>query len=434
MSNSGLTAICPPFSWSRPGEAFVGYDGRVGEEIDRWAVRFLGRTFLVLWWFRFLLPAGLGAVPLNASSCTQAATLAAEGHLRQAIQSYEVCLETSPSPQNLWSLSKVYSRAGKFPEAIHAARKAVALTAGSPDAYVQLSLLLIQAHRYADAVPELGRAILLRPGFARAHQLLAMCLFHLKQYELAAIEAEQARRAAPSDPASNFILGSSYLNLKLYHRAISPLQRALAVTGSLQIRVVLGEAYLGVGQSASALHEFLAARSSHFPIPGLDAEIGAAYDALDKPTLAVAYYQKALAESPNDFEANYYLARFNRRHGNFRRASFYLSRAARAAPNDPDVLYESAELAIHNGNNSRAQQLLKKVLVKTPRDLEARVLLAQVEFRLGEVAAARREQAMVMALGQSRDQAFAPRGHRLNNSRASRRPNRDRASGSIQSH
>lgn len=356
-------------------------------------------------------PLGIWLMPLivlmaarpAAPVCPSGARLLAQGHLQQARARYEACVGSSPTAADLRGLAKVYSRLADYPKAILAYREAIALDSGNPNAYLKLGVVLIKAQRYGDAVPELGRAMLLNPGDAHTRLLLAMCLFHLKEYELAAIEADRARAGFRENPSADFILGSCYLNMGFYGRAVPLLREALKAGGSAEIRIVLGEAYLDLHQSRLALREFRQAGEAHPGLPGLDSDIAAAYLTLGNRQMALSYYRKALGEAPNDFAANYYMARRNRLRGRFTKAAGYLARAERAAPGDPQVLFEAAELAAHEGDNAKAEHLLRKVLEESPDDIPARILLSQVYFRSGQTAQAKREQAMVTAFQQLQD-------------------------------
>jgi tetratricopeptide (TPR) repeat protein len=351
----------------------------------------------------FLMVARPAMARPESPSCSAGETALEQGRLRQARARYEACVESSPTSADLMALAEVYSRQADYSRAIQAYRRAIAFDPHDPNVYLKLGVVLMKAQRYADAIPELGRAIVLNPGYAQAHVWLAMCLFQLKEYELAAIEAKRARRVLPQDTTADFILGSCYLNMGFYDGAVPLLQQALKATGSAEIRVVLGEAYLGLHQSALALRQFTEAARTNPRITGLNSEIAAAYSNLGNRQMALSYYRKALNEDPKDFAANDYMARRNRLEGQFTKAAAYLARAERAAPDDPQVLLEAAELAVHNRDNAKAEHLLRKVLERSPDDIPARILLSQLYFRSGQTAQAKREQAMVTALQRLQD-------------------------------
>ncbi len=138
-------------------------------------------------------------------------------------------------------------------------------------------------------------------------------------------------------------------------------------------------------------------------IHGLYSEIGAAYADLGQKDLALESYEKALEADPNDFTANFGLARLNWMEGHYDAAHLYLTKARQTAPDDPEVLLLSGEVLIHSQDYAGAKPLLENVVRVLPANIRAHVLLSQVYLHLGQTDEAKREEGIASALRESEE-------------------------------
>jgi tetratricopeptide (TPR) repeat protein len=335
--------------------------------------------------------------------CRSAAVSFAAGRAEQALGLYQSCLAAAPSFVAFKGLAETYLFLGHSEEAINNFRFALAINPGDSDTAAGLGRALMKLGRTEEAAHALERAVIIEPDNLRARTLLAMALFELKQYELAAIAAEEVRRREPSNVTAAFILGASDVRLRLYARAVPLLERAAVAAPSAEIRTTLGKAYLGIHKGALALREFRAAEKMQPQIPGLYSEIGAAYADLGDSDSALKAYEKALESDPNDFAANFGLARLNWTEGRYEAAETYLTKARQGAPDGPEVQLLSAEVSIHSQDYERARPLLENVVRALPDNLRAHVLLSQVYLHLKQVDEAKREEGIANALRETEE-------------------------------
>jgi tetratricopeptide (TPR) repeat protein len=312
---------------------------------------------------------------------------------------YEGCLkDVPPTKERLSNLGMAYAGISDLGKAMTAYRQALALDPNDPTVHLNLGLALFKSGHVQEAAREFSRALLADEDNMKALELLANCHYQLNEIELAAAEAARVQHAQPEDPSAVLLLGTCFLRLGQYKEAIPLLYFSVLKANLPQTHLLLGEAFLGVKAYNNALKEFLAAQAASPDIPGLHNDLGTAHAGLGQPDQAQAEFEKQLAVTPNDFEANYYLGRLKRLANDPEAAKQFLAKADRARPGDPSVAYEYAAFALQDKNYTKAEELLRGVLDKVPNYMDAHVLLAEVYYKLRRPDDARREKAIAEAL------------------------------------
>jgi tetratricopeptide (TPR) repeat protein len=360
---------------------------------------------------RFVLSLSLallaGSAGLRASaeatkerpSCVIANQALAQGQPQLALTQYQKCLaEGPPSFKTLSNIGMTYAQLSKFDEAIRYYGQALALDTGNPPIRFNLGLAYLKTNRPDQAAKEFARSLMGDPSNIRALELLAVCHFQLKEFELAAFEAEQVLKVKPKEGSALFLLGSSLLHLGMYRDAIPLIYSSIEGNNTPNAHLVLGQAFLGIKVYPQALKEFQQAESMDPDVEGIHSDLGTAYAGMGSTDKAIVEFEKELEKHPDDFDANYSLARLDRLSNHMDAALKYLAKADSLRPGNTSVAYEYAVLAIQDKDYAKAESLLIKILQNMPDYLDAHVLLAEVYFHMHRTADGMREKALVDAM------------------------------------
>ncbi len=331
--------------------------------------------------------------------CGEANKSLSEHNYETARGEYESCLrDAPPTKERLSNLGMTYAGLNDFGNAIKAYRQALALDPSDPILHLNLGLAMFKSGRFREAAGEFSRTLLADEDNMKALELLAYSHLQMGEIELAAAEAVRVKHAQPEDPSAGLLLGTCFLRLGQYKEATPLLYFSLLKANVPQTHLLLGEAFLGVKAYQSALREFLAAQTASPDLPGLHNDLGTAYAGLGEPDKAVGEFEKELAASPNDFEANYYMGRIKRLANDPGAAKQFLAKAEKVRPGEPTVAYEYAVFAMQDKDYAKAEELLRGTLDKVPNYTDAHVLLAEVYYKLHRAEDARREKAIADAL------------------------------------
>src|SRR5438876_3643627 len=145
------------------------------------------------------------------------------------------------------------------PQAKAAARKALELEDGLPEAHNSLGLVLaLYDFDFAQSKKEFERAIELNPNYATAHhQFGNMNLTMAGEFDRAIVEANRALELDPLSLIINSDLGVNFLLARRYDEAIDQLRKTLAMDPRFYpARLALGEALQLKGQPDEAMVEY----------------------------------------------------------------------------------------------------------------------------------------------------------------------------------
>ena len=143
----------------------------------------------------------------------------------------------------------------QFPNAMAAARKALALDDTLAEAHASLAhALFVHDFEWAAAEREFRRAVSLDPGYTFARVAFAICLQDQGRFDEAIAELEHARTTDPLAPHVNAVLGRVYVNARQPDLAIAALNEALRLGPELDlVYQQLGHAFLQKGMHTEAI-------------------------------------------------------------------------------------------------------------------------------------------------------------------------------------
>ena len=323
----------------------------------------------------------------EASSLDPAATRPLEllGDVNIAMGRYERATEVyrrylsldDRGPHVLYKLALASYRTGQTQAAVEALRRAVALDERFAEAHYLLAMCLKDQKHDAEAVQSLTRALEINPALGAAREELAgLQLAHGKTRE--GIEQLEALAALePSQPQRLVDVGLAYARLGRTTQAITALGRAAERYPEADgVYIALGQVWL---ESAEA----------HSDRVALSKSLEALQPAASRPTASsdtLTLYGRAL-----------YLS------GTVDEAERTLEQATSHFPANPVAFLYLSAAAERRGHVTAAREALVKYLGLVgdqPADPTRLALRADVQFKLGQVEAARASVAQGLAMDQ----------------------------------
>lgn len=237
-----------------------------------------------------------------------------DGDLRKAESEFLAVSQAEPrNPGALGNLGVVYSRLGALEKAASAYERALKLLPSDPALKTNLALIYLRQQRHADTA-----ALLHSVMTPKARELYATALLHTG----ATAEAERILEALPRNNGVLYALALAQLkNGKRELAAASFEQLDLAPD---QLHFAKGKAFYESALFEDALSEFERIQST---LPGLALERGKTHVSLRNAERAEADLRAAIAETPLDSEANYFLGALLVQGGRETEGLTFLSRA-----------------------------------------------------------------------------------------------------------
>ena len=348
---------------------------------------------------------------------------------------------------------------GRYESAAEQYAASVQLDDASPRVQYKLALSCYRSGRTADAVGPLERAVALDEKLAEAHYLQGLVLRDLGQPKAAVAALRRAVTLAPALVQARGELSDLYEELDRDPDALRELDALAALEGRPERFVALGLAYARAGRADRAVVT-LGAAVERFP------ENAAAYIALGRVWLqsaegrpdrvalrkAIEALEGAIDAGANDSEVLGLLGRAHYLNGHLEPAERILRDAATRLPVDLDVLLYLADAAERLGHSDLARRALvsyralheddeqaitraagamriaelsaragdwkeavvwyRRATKRDPRDAALLGRLADLEWRTGDAAAARRTIARAVQLAPG-DPALATMARRM---------------------
>ena len=342
-----------------------------------------------------------------AALLNRAVMLHQTGDLEGAAGAYEQVLRAVPEASRIRSnLGAVYSRLGRYDEAIEQYRRALQGEAGGEGEIPirqNLALALYKTGRTSAAADEARRVVLAQPDNRDALLLLADCHLRLGEDAAAAELLEPVAARAPDDKAVAYMLGTALLNLDRTGDAQVVMDRVFR-DDSPEGHVLLASMHLKRKDYAAALAELDKARAGDPDLPLANFLYGESLmrDRNDWAGAADAF-RRELEIDPNHFESNLLLGNLLREEARYDEALVHLDRAARARGGDLAVQFSLGAAYVALGRTEEAQPLLERVAAAAPDHLPTRMQLAVLYTRQGRAEDAARERAEVVRLQKEAD-------------------------------
>jgi len=208
-------------------------------------------------------PGTLHLAEFRRNEFTYGAAFSQAGYYDQAIQEFNLALETDPDyAEAHYNLGTLYLKQGKADEARRHLERALELRHEYPDALNNLGLLAVQAGDSAQAIRFFQQAIDQRADYALAYYNLGNVYRREQRFTEAKQALDRAVALAPDDPEVNYGAGMLYAQLNETDRALKYWQHALEIRPDYPEALNnLGVLFVHEGKTADAQDLF--ARALH---------------------------------------------------------------------------------------------------------------------------------------------------------------------------
>jgi tetratricopeptide (TPR) repeat protein len=238
----------------------------------------------------------------------RAVALHQKGDLEGAVAAYRESLALAPSVEARSNLGAALAALGRYREAIEAYRGALAMAPGNGSIRYNLALAHYKSDDLSSAADELETLHAAQPGDLRATLLLADCRLRLAQFTRVEELLRPVVDADPDNRAALYALGMALLSDGRVEDGQPLVDRLLRGDDSAEAHYLLGWMAFSAGDAAKAVRELARALELNPTLPSLRSHYGRALLYTGDVDGAIAAFREALAESPNDYDANYHLA------------------------------------------------------------------------------------------------------------------------------
>jgi tetratricopeptide (TPR) repeat protein len=244
---------------------------------------------------------------VGSAAAAQAPPTPAE--LENAVAAYRAHLESNPGDAKARSnLGAILAALGRYAEAIEEYKKALAIAPTDPVVRTNLALAHYKSAdipRAADLLDALHRD---QPDDRRTTLLLADCRLRLGEYDAVIGLLRPVEAADPDDKAVLYMMGMALIRSGKAEEGRVEVERLMQGGDTAEAHYRLGAASFMGGEYPRALQDFSEALALEPRLPSLRSYYGQALLFTGDPRGAERELREALAQDPNDYEANYYLA------------------------------------------------------------------------------------------------------------------------------
>ncbi len=278
-------------------------------------------------------------------------------------------------PNNLGALGNLgvlYSRQNKPALAIDTYQRALRLAPDEPGLLLNLGLAHLKLDDYAKAKPLFARL-----STPQARELHAICQLQTGEVAAATAALEQL---APT-PAVYHFLSLAYVKQKDLPRAEATLAKLYSVLPAAQAHYLEGRVWYDAAVFDKALASFVQS--------GNALETGKTLISLRRSAEAVAALRRALADNPNDVEAQYFLGALLVQESDPKAAIPLLTGVTTARPDLWGTHYYLGKAQLLLGNAKAALQLLETAAKRAPDEAPVHYQLGRAFQALGRAADAK---------------------------------------------
>jgi tetratricopeptide (TPR) repeat protein len=298
----------------------------------------------------------------------------------------------------LGNLGVVYSRMGRYADAVSAYQRALKAAPADPLLNLNVALAYMKQDDYVAAKPHLRRVLDAQPGHSQARELMATADLFTGNAAAATATLEALRSGG--SPSVLYLLSIAYLRQNRKPEAMAEVSQLFSSVPPAQAHLLAGRAYYESTLFDEGLSELTKARDLDSTLPCLARELGKTYVSLRRADDAKKAFAEALHSDPGDAEARYFLGALLVQEGTFEAGVEHLEKARAARPTFWGAYYYLGRAALASGKLAGATRLLREAERLHPDDMSvlyqlARALKAsgrddearQVSQRLAEVRA-----------------------------------------------
>ncbi len=277
------------------------------------------------------------------------------GNLTLAETLYRQLIAEAPNSADAWHLlGALHIQAKRYPEAVEAIERAIALNPNSPTFYSHLGAAYGELGNHEQSLENLRKAVELDPDAATAHYNLGTALRNADQIEPA---IESFRRSAAIDPKASethFNLANSLRDLKRYGEAETSYRAAIELKPNylkalINLALVLNEVRKR-DEAVATLRSAVALEPNH---ARAYLNLGSILRDAGRFDEAVVELERAVTLEPQSAEAHNNLGTAFQARAEFDRAAACYERALELNPELPDVHFSLGTHLLREGNLKR---------------------------------------------------------------------------------
>ena len=312
------------------------------------------------------------------------------GRLKRATALYRQALAIDPAePNALHLLGVVAHQRGDNQQAITLITQSVHLVDNNADAFNNLGEAYRTVSQFSEATSAYRNALAIDPLHVGAHNNLGLALTALGDTEAAIGHFERALQLAPDDPDIHLALGVVYAEQNDRDDALACWRKALRLGSSPSHLIgevfdqMLGHGYL---DAAMDLH-----RTLHRKHPYHNQALMRLADTLKlrrRTFEAIDYYEKALAENPNQPAGWLDLSACLIDVARVDQASAALETACEHGADEVYALILRSEILLRQFQWEAAERAVRDALALDQSDTRAQIQLASVLFHRGDIESA----------------------------------------------
>ena len=317
-----------------------------------------------------LLALTLAAAPedLSRKAFADASRALNSNDLPAAERGFQQVLKLQPGHVGaLGNLGVVYSRMGRYADAVSVYRRALKQAPADPLLNLNIALACMKQDDYVAAKPHLRRVLDTQPGHAQARELMATADLYTGNVA-GATETLEALRQGGS-PSVLYLLSMAYLRQNRREDAMGAVSQLFASVPRAQAHLLAGRAYYESTLFDEALAELIKATEIDRKLPGLARELGKTYVSLRRADEAKNALTEAVTSDPGDAEARYFLGALLVLEGMIEHGVEHLAKARAARPTFWGSYYYLGRAALTSGKAAEATRLLREAAKLHPDDM-----------------------------------------------------------------
>jgi tetratricopeptide (TPR) repeat protein len=310
----------------------------------------------------------------------------------------------------LGNLAVVYSRMGRFADAVRIGRRALKIAPADPQLNLNIGLAYLKQDDFKSAKPHLEKTVAALPENVQARELLATAeLFTGEVGD--AIERLEALRSS-GGTSILYLLSIAYLKQQHREKARVAIEELFQKLPPAQAHFLAGRANYESTLFETAAAELEKARDLDPNIPGLWRELGKTSVSLRRAADARKALEEAVRRDQTDAEARYFLGALLVQDGSAAEGVAHLEKTREARPEFWGAYYYLGKAALARSAPAEAARLLKKGSELRPDDASVLYQLMRALKAAGQDEESRtvgRRLTEVRAKTQEREQALVER-------------------------
>lgn len=248
-------------------------------------------------------------------------------------------------------------RSGRYDEAEKWFRQAVQAAPDNPTARMELGVAELRLGKSGEAVEQLRKATELSPEIHGASLFLGIAYAQMHRVEESAAALKRETEVDPSNAQAYMWLGVVELQDGHPEKATAPLDRAAELApNDLNILEYRGKAHSDVAFASYARMAVIDPNSWH-----VHKVQGQMYAQQKQPKEAIAEFQEAIKQAPNNSDLYEELGNEYRKAASLDLAQQAFRKELELSPNNPIAMFNLAQMDIETDHTEEGLQLLRKV-------------------------------------------------------------------------